>query len=502
MPPDVQVPAMSKSSLLRRILPPLAGVVCAITLIIVALGIGSMRRAVLDRARLRAVQLASSERDSLERFMRDSEHHHLQRLIEQLGHHPDVAAVRVLGPDKVVHSSSLATEIGHPAGPHGDQVNARGDVMAASLLQPSSEGQLAVHMVQPFTNRGDCQHCHPADQQVLGMLDLDVSVNPHMTGMLAFSMLSGLFGLLYVGAVVGVVGPLIALVVGRPMRRLITAMQQVQAGDLNVQVPPSGTTEMDAVTDGFNHMVTQLRQGRAAEEEARRLHLERVEQLAVVGELAAGLAHEIRNPLSGVKAVVEVLAEDAHYDESRRAVLHDAASELSRMDQIVRDLLQYARPRVPSCAPFDLNHLVRDAATLTLAPALAKGATLTLALAEDLPRSNGDADLVRQVLVNLLLNSQQAARAPDLLHVVVSTGTRNGDAWCRVQDNGTGVPAGRADAIFRPFVTTKKRGTGLGLSISRRVIELQGGRLALDNPGESGASFTFTLPMAPVTASA
>ena len=113
-------------------------------------------------------------------------------------------------------------------------------------------------------------------------------------------------------------------------------------------------------------------------------------------------------------------------------------------------------------------------------------------LAEGLPAAMGDAGQVRQVLVNLLLNAQQAAtRAGE---VVVSTGSRDGHRLVPRPRRRRRRAADRAEAIFKPFVTPKTRGTGLGLSISRRVIELQGGRLALDNPGEPGASFTLTLP--------
>jgi signal transduction histidine kinase len=116
------------------------------------------------------------------------------------------------------------------------------------------------------------------------------------------------------------------------------------------------------------------------------------------------------------------------------------------------------------------------------------------ALDEALTAAMGDAGQVRQVLVNLLLNAQHASSGAG--EVVVSTGRAEDHLWCRVSDDGPGVPADKAEAIFKPFVTSKTRGTGLGLSISRRVVELHGGRLVLDNPGEPGASFTFSLPLA------
>jgi signal transduction histidine kinase len=103
--------------------------------------------------------------------------------------------------------------------------------------------------------------------------------------------------------------------------------------------------------------------------------------------------------------------------------------------------------------------------------------------------------MTRQILVNLVLNAVQAHAEPSTVNVEVRTGQDNGFLWCSVQDNGPGVPAERAESIFKPFITTKTRGTGLGLAVSRRLAELQGGHLVLENPGESGARFRFTVPV-------
>jgi signal transduction histidine kinase len=279
------------------------------------------------------------------------------------------------------------------------------------------------------------------------------------------------------------------------MQRLIDALRRVEAGDLSTKVQASGTIEVDAVVDGFNRMVARLRQGDAAEKEAHRLQMERAEQLAAVGQMAAGLAHEFRNPLSSVRAVIEVVAQDAPSAEARD-ILRDAAGELDRLDQIVRDLLQYARPRTPAVVTFDLNALVAEVAEFTLARALSAGGTLRLDPGADVPAVRADPDMVRQVLVNLLLNAQQAVQPPSVPVFTITTGANGRVAWCRIRDNGPGVPLARAPSVFQPFMTTKARGTGLGLSISRRVMEVQGGSLTLDNAGEPGASFTLTLPIA------
>ena len=433
---------MSKHSLFRRLIPPLVVVIGILTAIITWVGTVRMNVALTDRARRRADSLAASEHDSLLRLMRSGDHRDLQAALEPLGRNPDVAALRLLGPDGRILASSRASE--------------RGGVLGDHLAQRGSGGDL---------------------------LPGDVDVNEHAIGFATFTTLSAALGAFYLLAAIAILVPGLSAIVVRPLRRLTDAMRQVRDGDMAVSVAPAGTREIDTVVGGFNRMVVDLRNARASEEEARRLQLERVEQLA----------HEVRNPLSGVKAVLDVLERESG-DPSRRDVLRDASGELVRIDQILRELLQFARPKPPALVPFDLDALVRNAVALTV-PADADAPRIRCEIDGALPAAMGDAGQVRQVLVNLLLNAQHASGETG--EVVISTGRHDGQLWCRVRDTGAGVPAEKAETIFRPFVTTKTRGTGLGLSISRRIVELHGGRLALDNPGEPGASFTFTLPVAP-----
>jgi signal transduction histidine kinase len=245
-------------------------------------------------------------------------------------------------------------------------------------------------------------------------------------------------------------------------------------------------------------MVARLRRARQVEQEAQRHHMDRVEQLATLGEVAASLAHEIRNPLAGTKAAVDVLASEAEAEEPRRILRH-VSEELARVDGVVRQLLNFARPKAPVLAKVDLHSLLDDAVQLSRPRAAAQGAVLTIQRGSEPLNVVADADMVRQVIVNLIINALQAMAGVDGATVAISVSMRNGQAVCSLRDNGPGVPEGRAAAIFRPFVTTKLHGTGLGLATSRRLIELHGGRLWLENPGEPGACFSFTLPVFPGT---
>lgn len=482
---------MPTGSLFRRLIPPLVAVIALLTAVVTTFGRSKMNDALTDRAMRRAVALSAVERDGILRLMRAGAHSDLQYVLEQIGRSPDIEVVRLLRPDGLVASSSHPHETGSHLPDHVTQTTVTGDLRpAASGAAPGQHS--VIHVVQPFRNTPECQECHREQGPVIAWLDLDVDVNEHAIGFATFTSLSAALGGLYLLAAVGILVPGLSRTALKPLRRLTDAMGRVKGGDLTVTVDPAGTREIDTVISGFNRMVGDLKQARAVEEEARRNQMERVEQLAVVGELAAGLAHEVRNPLSGVKAVLDVLTRECE-DDTRRRVLKDASGELVRIDQILKDLLQFARPKPPAIQPFAFNDLVRDAIALSFTGG-AGHPHATLALDDTLPTAMGDAGQIRQVLVNLLINAQHAATRGG--EVIVATGVADGHIWCRVQDDGPGVPIDRAEAIFRPFVTSKSRGTGLGLSISRRIMEMHNGRLALDNPGMQGASFTFTLPVA------
>ena len=472
---------MLKGSLFTRLIPPLVAVIALLTVVVTLVGRSKMNDALTDRAMRRAVALSAGERDGILRVMRAGAHSDLDDVLEQVGRSPDIDVVRLLRPGGLVSASSRPHETGSTIADHVQQANPMGDV------KPGSGGgsvrqNTVIHVVQPFRNTPECQVCHGAQDPVVAWLDLDVDVNEHSIGFATFTSLSAALGGLYLVAVIAILVPGLTTIALRPLGRVTDAMRQVRDGDLTVSVEPGGTREIDTVVSGFNRMVVDLRNAQASEEEARRNQMERVEQLAVVGELAAGLAHEVRNPLSGVKGVIDVLTREST-DDSRRRVLHDASGELVRIDQILKDLLQFAKPKPPALAPFDFNGLVRDAVALTF-PGGVGHPRARCQLAEDLPPARGDAGQIRQVLVNLLLNAQQAANRAG--EVIVTTGRDEGHVWCRVKDDGAGVPLDRAEAIFRPFVTSKTRGTGLGLSISRRVVELHEGRLRARQPRHAG----------------
>jgi two-component system NtrC family sensor kinase len=227
------------------------------------------------------------------------------------------------------------------------------------------------------------------------------------------------------------------------------------------------------------------------------------EKLVLMGSLLAGVAHELNNPLTIVMGRAAMLEEQTHgtplHDEARRVV--EAAQRCGR---IVRTFLNMARQRKPSRGTVRLNELVRAVADMLGYLLRSHGVQLQLQLCETLPDAHGDADQLGQVVLNLLVNAQQAlADAPPPRRVQVSTGSIDaapadgrGQLWLRVSDNGPGVPQELAEHVFSPFFTTKAEGTGtgLGLSMCRAVAREHGGDVVLE-PVAAGASFLLWVPL-------
>ncbi len=476
----------SFKSLRVRLFVPVGIVVLASIVLTTLAGQYAMRHQVSVMASMRARAVSEFTVDLIDQLMDAQRDHGLPRVLLKLTSTPDIAAVRVLKPNGEILVSSRVNEVGLRLPAHAVQRTAEGDAVS------EVNGDPVLHQVTTIYNGSRCRACH--EDPIIGLLDVDVTLARQTRALGTWAAMSTGAGFIQIGSTLATIWIVFVIYALRPIRHLTDLMGRVRTGDLSVAMQPAGTSEFDAVADGFNAMVSQLREGAAAEEETRRLQLIRAEQLSTVGRLATGLAHEIRNPLSGVKAALEVLLQDAPPGDGQAAVLSESLAELSRIDHIIRDLLSYARPRSPSLEATDLNALVNE--SMVLLQPLA--ATHDVALKHDLASPLGpvivDADMVRQVLLNLAMNAIDSV--PPGGQVIVSTAREDGYALCRVRDTGAGVPPQHVMHLFEPFFTTKARGTGLGLAISRRLVENCGGRLWLENPGEEGASFAFTIPLA------
>ena len=295
-------------------------------------------------------------------------------------------------------------------------------------------------------------------------------------------------------AICGALLVVLTYTVQRPMVELQQKIAQLGRGDLSVSV--SFARRNDEIGDlgrNFNQMVSQLRESRNEIEHLHRTQMSRAEHLATLGEMATGLAHEIRNPLAGIAGVIEIIGRDLPTTSPARSVVRDVRQEIARINHIVTDLLQTARPHPPKVRKTDLNTTVEHAVMLGRQQALAKSIEISMHKDPSLPEVEHDSDQIHQVLLNLLLNALQAISPEGKVSVTIKQlGT---DAVIEVADNGRGIAPENLPNIFRPFFTTKGDGTGLGLSLARRIVEDHQGRIDVSSTVGQGTTFMVILPL-------
>lgn len=306
-------------------------------------------------------------------------------------------------------------------------------------------------------------------------------------------------------AVVWVLSVLLGtLYLGRPLSRLAAAMRQVRSGDLGSGVQISGRDEISEVALAFNDMVADLRSARQALEEAAEARgrdqraLQEADKLVTIGQLSAGLAHEIGSPLqvlAGRARALQSRAGDA--DEVRRisAILVEQAARIAR---IVEQLLQYARRRPARVAPVHLPEVVRTVTDLLTVEASRRGVALQVAEAPDLPVIQADGDQLQQLVLNLVNNAMQACARGGRVVVEVRCDRDSApqEVLVSVRDNGRGIPDAIRDKLFDPFFSTRtaEGGTGLGLAVVRSIVTEHRGRIAVSSEVGIGTTVTVHLP--------
>ncbi|MFA6111708.1 MAG: ATP-binding protein [Candidatus Latescibacterota bacterium] len=221
----------------------------------------------------------------------------------------------------------------------------------------------------------------------------------------------------------------------------------------------------------------------------RRLY--RTERLATVGQLAAGAAHEIRNPLTGIRSTIQYRRRDYEGNADKQELVDELIAEVDRIDQIIAGLLSFARPSDPSLEPVDLAELLRQAAHLVATSARKAQVTIILDLPELPCLVKADPAQLKQVFLNLYLNAIQAMREGGILEVRLTEAATG--FQIEVRDTGIGIPAEHLDKVFDPFYTTKEEGTGLGLAICYGIIARHGGQIDLASPSGQGTCVTVRL---------
>ncbi|MBI4495730.1 MAG: HAMP domain-containing protein [Deltaproteobacteria bacterium] len=278
----------------------------------------------------------------------------------------------------------------------------------------------------------------------------------------------------------------------KPLHALLGATRGIKGGDLGFRITPL-KDEFGEVAASFNEMAQSL---------SEQMHkMQRAEQMTVVGQMAAGLVHEIKNPLAGIKASMQVLSEEGAIPEEDRAVLLKVIEEVRRIEMLMKSLLHFAKPPKPQPMAVDLNQILEGTLPFAKYPSTAgpgEGVRIVRNFDPYLPLTMADPVQLQQVFLNLFLNAAEAMPEGGTLTMSTSYRKFADQLTVEISDTGKGIEGGVKEKIFQPFFTTKHKGTGLGLAITKQCIEQHGGTIfAEDNHSGSGATFRITLPRIP-----
>jgi two-component system NtrC family sensor kinase len=386
-----------------------------------------------------------------------------------------------------------------------------------------ADGERVLGVITPIENQPACSnaacHAHPTSTKVLGVLDTNLSLAKVDKGlahesreMLAFTGLALL-------AVVFLSGVFIRIVVHEPLQELETGTRRIASGKLGYQIPVRSQDEVGDLAQSFNQMSNQLQVAQAeitawartleerVDEKTRELkqahqHMLHVEKMASIGKMAAVVAHEINNPLSGiltyarlVKRWIEKTVDVSPKQEDMRGSLDLIASESKRCGDLVQNLLSFSRVSPMNLAWCDLNQVIDRCTRLVQHKLDLGGIQLNLDLAVELPPVHCDPAQIEQVVLAMVINAIDAM--PQEGNLWISTRSlAAGVIELIIRDDGIGIPDEHLSHIFEPFYTTKEAGgSGLGLAVSENIIERHGGTMSVDSVVGQGTTFKIVLPI-------
>jgi two-component system NtrC family sensor kinase len=376
---------------------------------------------------------------------------------------------------------------------------------------------------EPSCSSASC-HEHPASQTVLGIVDvaysldeIDQSIKTHGLHIIGISL--GVILLISVS-----VGVLLQRLIYLPLKDLESGVEKLASGRRDPNIPVRSDDEFGHVASSFNAMAKALNDSRRELEElvqtlelkieertqelrVAEAEIARGEKLASVGVLAAGIAHELNNPLTGVLTFTTLLRRKMPDGSEDAEDLDLVIGETRRCAAIIKRLLDFAREKVPSKGWFNLNQVIEETIRFTDRPASLRQIEITADLDPGLPQVWGDADLIKQIVLNLLVNAQQAIEAQGSIRVATRPYMAKAPAKPGVEalpmveivvkDNGCGIPEANLQRIFDPFFTSKEvgKGTGLGLSVSYGIVKAHGGRINVESVVGEGSTFHILLPI-------
>lgn len=511
----------------------------SVMLLFTALVIKHQRSEMLRAAADHVEQISEIVTRSTRYAMLKNQPDYVLRIIQDVGNQENISKVRVISKEGRIIHSTFQPEIGQVVDRKADacvlchqseQPLEHLPIENRSRVYDAPDGRKLLGSMEVIRNEPSCYnagcHFHSKSQSVLGVLDIvysldyidrDVRKNT-MTiagGAVVFVLLAALLVSLFVHRLVYV-----------PLTDLESGAKRMSSGDLDHGIPVRSKDEFGQLAEAFNAMTVALKNsqgelrewGHTLEEKVAKRTKElriaeaeatRSEKLASVGLLAAGIAHELNNPLTGVLTFAHLMRKKTPDGSEDAEDLDLVIRETKRCAAIIRRLLDFAREKKPETKYADINQVIEETVKIIERPASFQDVEIALDLDRTLPQIWIDADLIKQVIMNMVVNAQHAIENSGTITVRTRlhspAAAANGGAHkapaveISIIDTGSGIPAQNLQRIFDPFFTSKAvgKGTGLGLSVSHGIVRSHGGTIEVESMLGEGSTFRIILPIGP-----
>lgn len=436
------------------------------------------------------------------RSMQRGRHYDIQRILKNFAVYRGIKKIMLFSPDGIIRASTRVDELDRNVG-NIDYFLKNQSFFREEAVQDERgeiEKERVYYFHSPVLNHPECFQCHNPGEKILGILTVASSLKENDQIVSKVQTHSIVLAIVTVGFLSFFLIFLFVRFVEHPIKKMTDVMGEVESGNFDAKVDVNSKDEMGRLGASLNSMIEKLRLAKEEAEAYQRELVQRADRMATIGELASGIAHEVRNPLAGIHGAVQIIAEGFPREDSRRQVLDEVQKQIHRLERLVKDLLNYAKPAPANYLPIDINRLLEKVLSFFLAQ---RGRQETLEVEKSffspIPEVLVNPDSMEQAFLNIILNADKAMPQGGTLTVFTRfLGAQDGHQ-AKVQivfkDTGSGIRREDLRKIFDPFYSTRPDGTGLGLAITKNIVEQHCGNIEVESEVNAGTKVILNLPV-------